>query len=1819
LSPQQERWWSLRRIDQSPAYQARCAVSIDGDFDAARFAQAIRAVVARHEILRTTFAHMPGLSVPVQVVGDCEPTDSVEFDLSGLDPAEQARRIDELYDGMAKEPFDLERGPVFRLRLVTLSPERRMFFLSLPSVSADAASIRNLAREICAYYSEGPDDREIIQYAELAEWQNQLLEAEETSVGRRYWAGKEIPDAFDARPPFERPAAQAAFDPEQFDFTLPADLTAKVDDIAAGQATSAGIVLLACWQALLGKLTGSQEVVVGSLYDGRKFEELADALGPFERYLPAPARVEEARSFSALVSEIHEEDAELYGHQEFFSWRDLKHNVSPVFSFCFSYDETPGDETSGDETPGGAKFSIVRQGGYAERFKLQLSAVRENDRLRLAIHFDKGLFRLADIRRLSEQFAALLENALAAPSSPIGALECLGESERRRLLVEFNDTAAVFQTGPCVHEVIREQAFKYPDRPALSFEGESLTYAELNAEANRIARLLRQLGVTTDSRVAILLDRCAGAIVSLLGVLKAGGAYVPLDTGSPKDRLAGMLEDAGVAVVITQSGLLGLVPSSDIKTICIDGDRGAIEGQSGEDLPDQAGPDSLAYVIYTSGSTGRPKGVAVEHRQLSNYVNSVAERLDLPPAASYATVSTLAADLGNTMIFPALCAGGHLHVIGQERVSNADALAEYFAKNRIDCLKIVPSHLEALLTSPRAEDVIPRARLVLGGEASRWGLIEKVRALAPRCKIFNHYGPTETTVGVLTCAAQPGADGRESAAVPLGRPLANVRVYLLNSYRRPVPAGVAGEVYVGGSCVARGYINRPELTAERFTPDPFSSEPGARLYRTGDLARSLSDGSLEFLGRVDDQVKIRGFRIELGEIEAALRQHPGVDDAIVLPRADGAGNRRLVAYVAPGRKHRRTIEGRVRHQLPNRMEIAHLNRNETDYGFREIFERESYFRHGVSLDEGACVLDVGANIGMFSLFVSERFPDARIYAYEPVGAIYDVLRLNAELYGPNVRAHNLGLSAAPGTAQFTYFPGYSVMSGLSAYSDAEGEKRTLKTILRNREGAGESASLLDHADELLDGRFAGQTVQCRLTTISEIIEREAIERVNLLKIDAQKAEADVLAGIRPGDWEKIDQIVMETHDQTGEQTEGRVERVVGLLKERGYRVTVEQEEEFRGTDRHTVYALRGERRPQAKAATAPGQVARPESSILEADDLGRFLEQKLPDYMIPSNIVLLDALPLNANGKVDRNALPSPEEADRGSGPDFNPPKTEVEKALAKIWAGALGLDRVGINDNFFKLGGDSIISIQIVVKANQAGIRLTPRQFFQHQTIAELAAVANEAGAVDAEQGPIAGPAPLTPIQHWFFEGRPVDPHFWNMALLLESRRTLDSAVLNRAAQTLLVHHDALRLRFTPGESGWSQTNGAPDDFSPLTQVDLSELPTGAESEAIEGASAQIQASLDLGRGPLMRLAHFSFSGDRAARLLLVIHHLAVDGVSWRILLEDLQAAYQGLSANGEGRLPLKSTSFKRWAERLPEYAGSDGLRKEAEYWLGLPWREVAPLPVDAITAVNSAGARASNTVGASRAVTVSLTAAETQSLMQSVPEAYNTQINDALLAALAQALRRWTGRRVHLIDLEGHGREEILEGVDLTRTVGCFTTRLPVPLEACAADDVGEQLRSVKELLRRIPQKGIGYGILRYLSKDARLSEELRGLPQPEISFNYLGQLDQVLTEDSPFAPARESAGPLRSPRAARRYLIEVSGRVIGGRLEMIWRYAEGAHHRSTVERLAGWFIESMRSTIDHCLSAGAGGFTASDFAEFGWDENDLQQILGKISEAA
>ncbi|OKH43158.1 hypothetical protein NIES2101_31150 [Calothrix sp. HK-06] len=604
-----------------------------------------------------------------------------------------------------------------------------------------------------------------------------------------------------------------------------------------------------------------------------------------------------------------------------------------------------------------------------------------------------------------------------------------------------------------------------------------------------------------------------------------------------------------------------------------------------------------------------------------------------------------------------------------------------------------------------------------------------------------------------------------------------------------------------------------------------------------------------------------------------------------------------------------------------------------------------------------------------------------------------------------------------------------------------------------------------------------------------------------------------------------------------------------------------------------------------------------------SSNLRSFLKEKLPEYMVPSAFVILESLPVMPNGKLDRNALPAPEVAVSQEAIAVEP-STSKEEILAEIWAEVLGQKQVGIHDNFFELGGDSILSIQMVARANQAGLQFTPKQLFQHQTIAELATVVSNTTSIRAEQGMVKGSVALTPIQQWFFAENQPEPYHYNQSVLLEVPHNLEPNLIHEAVEQLLIHHDALRMRYIPKASEWQQINASFDNIVPFSVINLSGQPVHKQQAAIEHTANEIQASLDLENGPIVQVALFHLGKNKPGRLLFVVHHLVVDGVSWRILLEDLFTGYQQLKQGKAIRLPRKTTSFKEWASRLNSYAPQ--AHEELNYWMAPEREEVTPLPKDL------RASKKSNTVASTEQVTVTLGKKETKVLLQEVPSAYNTQINDVLLTALAQTFSNWTGDNNLLVDLEGHGREELFEDVDVSRTVGWFTTVYPVVLQLKNTKNLGEALKSIKEQLRSVPNRGIGYGLLRYLSPDARVSSQLATMPQAEVCFNYLGQLDSVGIDYPGLSLAKESSGFSQSQSGINSHLFEIDAFVVDGKLQVTWKYSQNFYNRKTVEQLAATYIEELWSLIEHCVMSDAIGYTPSDFPEAGLDQNELDNLL-------
>lgn len=607
------------------------------------------------------------------------------------------------------------------------------------------------------------------------------------------------------------------------------------------------------------------------------------------------------------------------------------------------------------------------------------------------------------------------------------------------------------------------------------------------------------------------------------------------------------------------------------------------------------------------------------------------------------------------------------------------------------------------------------------------------------------------------------------------------------------------------------------------------------------------------------------------------------------------------------------------------------------------------------------------------------------------------------------------------------------------------------------------------------------------------------------------------------------------------------------------------------------------------------------------NELRNDLKRKLPDYMIPAYLIVVDEFPITANGKVDRGALPDPTKW-QNTAQEERGAYTKTEKQLVQIWAEVLGREQVGVHDNFFELGGDSILAIQVVAKAKEHGYQFTPKDLFQQRTIAELAKVIKTDQLIQAEQGLVEGFVPLTPIQRWFFEQDLPAPHHYNHSVLLQVPPQLDQTALREAIEQWLVHHDALRMRFEKDGDRWSQINQGMNGNISFKHIDFTSVPEEQREEQLLSHAEIEQSSFNLQEGPLVRVVYFEYGPKEPGRLLIVIHHLVVDGVSWRILLEDLQTAYQQVISGCSIQLPAKTTSYRDWAIRMEQYAKSTELKKELDYWLTRNWQQVKTLPVDLPSGENLEGSR--------EVIQSRLSEEATQALIQEVPKAYHTQITEVLLSALLSVFVKWTNHPYLLVDVESHGRENLWEDIDLSRTIGWFTSIYPQLLDGHHTELPGEQLKSVKEQMRQVPNNGIGFGLLKYLSSE-ETRQVLQSLPQAEISFNYLGQLDAIGLDSTLFQWAKESSGSERDVNGKRRYLLEINGKVVEGCLQVDWVYSKNLYQHSTIEKLATQYMEQLKQLIEHCLSPNAGGYTPSDFPDVELDQSDLDALLSELDE--
>ncbi|WP_369359725.1 amino acid adenylation domain-containing protein [Streptomyces sp. cg2] len=1556
LSFAQRRLWFLHHLEgPSSTYNIPVALRLTGGLDEKALRAALTDLVDRHESLRTLFTQDASGSRQVILPAGAVRPDLTERRSTPETVADEVRES-------AGRAFDLTAELPLKAWLFAVGDREHVLLLVVHHIAGDGWSMNPLARDLSTAYAArtkgtAPDWPHLpVQYADYTLWQRELLGAEDdpdSEISRQlaYWqeALAGLPEELELPTDRLRPAAQS-YRGDRVEFEVPAALHAGLVELAGETRSSLFMVVQAALATLLTRLGAGTDIPIGSPVAGRTDDAVEDLVGFFVNTLVLRTDTSGDPAFTDLIARVRETNLAAYAHQD-VPFERLVEVLSPVrslarhplFQVLLGFDKNqealealrlPG-LTVDVEAPdtGRAKFDLSFF--FDETYGPQGEATG----LHAAVEYSTDLFDRDTVHGMADRLLRVLQGVVAHPDRPVGQLELMSPAERRQVLVECNDTPHDVPTVP-VPLLFERQAAHVPEATALIAEGTVLSYGELNARANRLARILVDRGIGGEQVVAVALPRSPDMVVALVAVLKTGAAYLTLDTAAPEQRLRAVLDDCAPAAVLTDRATLTRLGDGAEPRVVLDEPTTAAAWQAAADTDltdaDRVRPLDLrhpAYVVYTSGSTGTPKGVVMPMASLVNLLSWHTGSYGGGVGTRTAQFLAVSFDFAVQEILQALVVGKTL-VIPEEHVRrDAYELAAWINRYGINELFAPTLVIDAVLAAAadRGEPLESLTDIFQGGEQFR--LSDGLRTFCAgadggRRLAHNVYGPAETHAATTSTLPDDTDEWPHTAAI--GQPLWNASVYVLDDRLQPVPPGVRGELYIGGAQLARGYLGRPDRTAERFVAHPFAAD-GSRLYRTGDVVRWTRCGELEFLGRADHQVKIGGFRVEPGEVEAVLGEHPAVATAAVVTREAPPGTVRLVAYAVPADT---------------------------------------------------------AGLG----------PDG----------------------GQTLRAH---------------------------------------------------------------------------------------------------------------------------------------------------------------------------------------------------------LEQRLPHYMVPAAVVLLDELPLTPNGKLDRRALPAPELGATGTGTG---PRTEREKTLGALFAEVLGVPEVGVDDGFFDLGGDSIMSIQLVGRARRAGLELSVRDIFEHRTVAALAEVVTEAEALCAEEpGAALGDVPLLPIVHWL-AGRTDAVDEFNMSAVLQVPAGLQLAPLTRAVQAVLSHHDALRARVDTREAGaWHfevREPGAVTATECVRRVAAHGLDGAALEELVHAEGAAARDRLDPAAGALVQVVWFDRGTETSGLLLVLVHHLVMDGVSWRVLLPDLAEAYRAAAADRTPELQPVGTSLRRWARQLVEAAAQPLRVAEAAWWLEVLRADDPPLagrPLDP----------AWDTYGTAGRLTLRLPKPVTEAVLTKVPGVFRSEVNDVLLTAFALAWEKWPGRADSglLLDLEGHGREEhLVPGADLSRTIGWFTNLYPVRLDGSVADPAdawaggpaaGHVLKRIKEQLRAVPDKGMGYGLVRYLNPDTAAA--FAALRRPQVGFNYLGRFT---TADGEHAADWTPVGDLEAvagdhPDMPLAHVLELNARThdgpAGSELHAMWTWAGHLLAEADVRELAELWFAALEALVVHAERPDAGGLTPSDLSHSSITQDEIDEF--------
>jgi amino acid adenylation domain-containing protein/non-ribosomal peptide synthase protein (TIGR01720 family) len=1508
LSLAQKRLWFLFNLEpDNPFYNIFTVLEIKGKLNVPLLELSFNKLIERHEILRTYFLETD--DKPVQVIAE-----KLEIKIDLLELPQKDRNDSELIKEIAqleaKKCFDLRSLPLLRVSLLRIDEENYVLMTNIHHIIADGWSFNILIKELGHIYNSLENNLRLqlddlrIQYLDYSQWQVQQFENGLLQKQVEFWKQNLSESEFVLTLPTDmpRPPVQS-FNGAWKEFVLSSEHKQILSQISKNNSSTLFVTLLSAFQVLLSKYSGQNNFCIGTPVANRNHPEIEKLIGFFVNLIVLKAKLKSKIKFSELVRMNKEISIQAFAHQELpFEVlvdnlkpdRELSH--SPIFQVMFAFQNIPSESL---EIKGLRLKPMIIDSGIA-KYDLTLSMTDSENGITGTLEYNSDIFKPDTISSMINHFNLIIDQVSQDQDILLEDISLVDETEKFELEIELNNTERKFNSTGLIHKDFEEQARLNPELTALLHDGASLKYRQLNEKANQLARFLIEQGAANEKVIALFFHRSIDLMVAILGVLKSGAAYLPLDVNVPSERLSYYLNDSQSIFIISSSGLKHKLPQdSGLKIIEFE-DIQFNKYEIGN-LKTEVDPLNKAYIIYTSGSTGRPKGVIISHLSACNLGHSYIYEFETGPGIRVFNFFAPCFDGSVADYLMSLFAGATLIIPNHENVLPGpdliQALEEYNANisviNPTTLLNMNESELPYLTT------------LIAGAESCPKQLFEK---WGKNRIFYNAYGPTETTVAASYYKVEHPENLNQN--IPIGRPLPNLKFYVLDKNLKQVPVGIPGELYIGGIQIARGYHNKADLTAEKFIPDLFTQKSGERMYRTGDLVKITDDFNIEFIERIDNQVKLRGYRIETDEIEYHLKKFEGIKEAKAFIKSNEDNEKHLVAY---------------------------------------------------------------------------------------------------------------------------------------------------------------------------------------------------------------------------------------------------------LIKD--------------------------------------------QSAEISSDVLSKYLRNKVPSYMVPSAFVFIDFFPMTSGGKIDTNKLPVPDSFTIGITTEYLQPETDVQKTLASIWCEVLKLEKVGIKDNFFELGGDSILTLQVASRARQKGIEITPKQIFQNPTIEMLSSVSFEKSKIVATQEMITGISKLLPVQKWFFKQKFEQPHHWNQSVLLEISHDVDFQILEKSFNSVIEHHDALRLRFY--EKDGELLGHFVNENYELT-IEAIKIHEGSDHFELEEAIRNYQSKLNFVTGRIIGAAIFYSENGNRRYLLIAIHHLVIDTVSWQILLEDLIFAYERIIQNQPVQFQPKTTEYCYWADRLEKLSQTDYIQNQTKYWEMILSHKSRSIPKDFEQIENLEKDLTTLKISADKDLT--------DRIQKKSNELQNFKLNEVLLAVVSTSLIKWIGSNSLKITMESHGREIIFDDVDISRTTGWFTSAYPLLLKFSKSYDLKSNLVEVKEAVRNIPDNGIGYGILRYNNLQSK--SEFNLSIEPEISFNFLGIISSEQFSNKLF---RRTEGINLSERGAENHrvnLIDISVEIFDGRLYFHFGYNKKIHRGDTIQKIADDVLSLLVDFTESTDSMGR-TYSPSDFKDVKIEQEELNEILNEIYE--